>query len=135
VIFSTGKMTPQPALLRLTIKNLEYYAYHGVLPEERRLGGKYALDVELRYDAWQAATNDDVRSAVNYQDVVETVGRVFHAAPRNLIETLACQIAHALLGEFSALHEVTITLRKYAVPLGQAVEYVEVAYTALHSAQ
>ncbi len=121
----------QPVQLRLTIKNLEYYAYHGVLPEERKLGGKYALDVELCYDASEAAASDDVRHAVNYQSVVETVERVFHAAPRNLIETLAFQIAHGLLREFSALNEVAITLRKYAVPLGRAVEYVAVEYTAL----
>jgi dihydroneopterin aldolase len=43
---------------KLTIKNLEFYAFHGVKEEEKKLGGRYQLDLDLYYDASEAIASD-----------------------------------------------------------------------------
>jgi dihydroneopterin aldolase len=112
------------ALVRLCVHNVELYGYHGVLPQERVLGGKYALDVEVWYNAARAAQTDQVECAVNYSDVVETVVRAFET-PRHLLEALSEAIIHAVMERFPSVERVVLRIRKLSVPLGRPVAYVE----------
>jgi dihydroneopterin aldolase len=121
-------MTLSPA--RILIRNVELYAYHGAFAEERALGGKYALDIELSYDAAAAAASDALAHAVNYQAVVDCAVQVVMASQRNLLETIAHEVLHALMERFAAVQCATVRLRKFAVPLGRAVEYVELQVAA-----
>ena len=44
----------EASLTKLGIQNAQYYAYHGVKKEERKLGGKYEVDLDMWYDATNA---------------------------------------------------------------------------------
>ena len=43
-----------------------FYAYHGVYPEESRLGQRFTVDLELGLDLRPAAESDDLAKTVNY---------------------------------------------------------------------
>ncbi len=117
-------------LTKLSIVNAEYYAYHGVKPEERMLGGKYEIDVDLYYDATTAVVNDDVKDALNYEEVMFVVSEVINGEDNyNLVETICNDILANLMDTFSQLQVVTIRVRKLNVPIRRVIGYIEAEQT------
>lgn len=111
---------------RLTIKNAEFYAYHGVKSEEQTLGGKYQIDAELYYDAIAAVLSDNVNDAVNYEEAMYVIGEVINGDSTSLIETLAHDMLSMLLDKIPRLAKATIRIRKLNVPIRHVVDFIEV---------
>lgn len=114
---------------RLTMSNLEYYAYHGVLSEERRNGARYQVDCEVEYDATKAVVSDDLGDALNYEEILFRITEHMNGEACDLIETLCYDIATSILESFSQVNSVTVRVRKLHVPLQQILDYVEAEIT------
>lgn len=110
----------------LVIKGLVLYGYHGALEQEKILGGKYEIDLFFTYNAHIAASTDDLTKAVNYQNVVALIVRLWEQTSWNLLECMASGLLKAVTTEFPTLRHATIYIRKYSVPLGVPLDYVEV---------
>jgi dihydroneopterin aldolase len=95
---------------------MRFYGYHGVHPEERALGQRFVVDVEIETDLRAAGESDDLSRTINYSAVYQRVRAIVEGPPRQLIEAVAEEIAAALLAEFPA-QAVTVTVRKPEVPL------------------
>jgi len=116
--------------MKLTVKNAEFYGYHGVKNEERTLGGKYQIDLELYYNARSAVISDDVSDSVNYEEAMYAVDEIFNAEePYNLIETLCYDILTAIMERFPSVVKATVRVRKLHIPIGQVIGYVEAEQT------
>lgn len=113
----------------IIINSAEFYAYHGVKKEEKKLGGVYQIDLELTYDAKEAAIEDNVNLAINYEEAVFVVSEIVTGESFDLIETLAYEILNALFDKFEALDSATVRVRKMNVPMRRIVENVEVEQT------
>ncbi|HEU5394098.1 MAG TPA: dihydroneopterin aldolase [Candidatus Methylomirabilis sp.] len=100
---------------RVLIEGLTFFGYHGVRPEEQRLGQKFRVDVELTLDLTRAAASDRVADTVNYEEVCRVVLEVGKGRRCNLVESLADRIATALLKAFPA-QEVLVRVRKTSPP-------------------
>ncbi len=98
------------------LEGLQFYAYHGVNPEERALGQRFLVDVVLVADLGAAGRGDDLERTLNYSAVYKRVRAIIEGPPRRLIEAVAEEIAAALLAEFPA-EAVTVTVRKPEVAL------------------
>jgi len=112
----------------LTIKNLVFYGYHGVQDFEKELGGRFEVDIKIKYPFGRCSTEDTLHEAVDYQEVYEVVKEMVTARKYHLIETLANHIAEALVGQFD-VDEITVILRKRKVPIDAVLDYVEVEVT------
>ncbi len=114
----------------LRIHNAEFYAYHGAKDAERLLGGKFQVDAELCYDAEPAVRSDSLRSALNYEQVLECIHHVVYENSYHLLETLAHRLLVALFQQFPILRQARVRVRKLYVPLRYAVEYIEIEQSA-----
>lgn len=113
-------------LTRLSIVNAEYYAYHGVKPEEKTLGGKYEVDLDLYYDATTAVVKDDVKYSVNYEEALYCVSEVINGVESyNLVETLCSDILNMLMDRFDNLEMASVKIRKISAPMKRVVGYIE----------
>jgi len=112
----------------LTIKNLVFYGYHGVQDFEKELGGRFEVDVKIRYPFSRCASEDTLHKAVDYQLVYAVIKDMVTDRKYHLIETLAEHIANALVDQFD-IDEVSVTLRKTKVPIDAVLDYVEVEVT------
>lgn len=102
---------------RIVVKGMEFYGRHGVLAAERELGQRFRVDVEMRLDLQPAGVSDDLRLTVDYSLVYKLVEKVITGQPRQLLETLAEQIAGEILAGFP-VQEVGVTVHKPQAPLG-----------------
>lgn len=99
------------------LNGLKFYAYHGVLPQENKVGAEYTVDVRLSVDFSEAARTDNLKKTINYADVFELI-KIEMQIPSLLIEHLSYRIAQKLLQSFPSLREVKINLYKQNPPIG-----------------
>ena len=74
------------------LEGLEFYAYHGVFPEEAKLGQRFLVNVHLGVDLKAAGESDEVKDTVHYGEVYETIQAVVLEERFALIEALASRI-------------------------------------------
>ncbi|MGE3270886.1 MAG: deoxyuridine 5'-triphosphate nucleotidohydrolase [Chloroflexota bacterium] len=110
----------------IDLRGLTAYGYHGVLPEEQRLGQRFVVDVQLGLDLQAAGQRDDLLQTVNYAEVAEAVQSLVQGPPRQLIESLAESICAALLRRFPSVAQVRVRVGKPSAPIS-AVPSVQVA--------
>ena len=93
---------------KISIKNLEVYAYHGVYEEENHLGQKFVISVDMYLDTHPAAENDDLEKSVNYGEVCLRVKQLMEEKTFNLIETAAQRIASCILYSYKDVRKVCV---------------------------
>lgn len=114
---------------KITIKNLEVFAHHGVFPEENRLGQKFLISAVLYTDVRKAGMTDDLTQSVHYGIVSQQITEFLQKHTYRLIETAAEQLARELLLHTEHLQAVTIELKKPWAPVGLPLETVSVTIT------
>lgn len=111
---------------RVSIKNLKIFAYHGVLPEEKRSGQYFYLDIDLYGDYLMACLLDSLEEAVNYDDVCNCAYKAMTGQTYDLIERAAQVVCDSILREFEKVSEVEVTLKKPHAPVKCDIEYAAV---------
>ena len=106
---------------RIRLNDMIFYGYHGALPEERALGQRFHVDVELRTDLRPAGATDDLTLTVDYSQVYDFVRDVVTGPPAVLIEAVSERIAGGLLERFPSVQGVLVRIRKPEVPIRGAV--------------
>lgn len=101
---------------RIILKGMQFYGYHGVLPEEKELGQPFIVDLELCCDLREAGLSDDLSKTVDYSRVFTMVEGIVTREPFQLIESLAERIAAVILKEFPVAR-VLVRVRKPHAPL------------------
>jgi len=117
------------SLTKLTIANAQYYAYHGVKPEERSIGGKYEVDLDLFYDAKMAILKDSVEHALNYEEALFCISEIVGNESYMLVETAASEILNMLMEKFPQLQIATVRIRKLNVPMKRVVGHIQAKQT------
>lgn len=112
----------------IRINGLKLFAYHGVLPQENKVGAEYTIDLRLRTDFARAAENDELEGTVSYAEVYRSVKDEMQI-PSRLLEHVIYRIARRLFDDFSALTEVSICLYKQNPPMGADCSQVGVEAT------
>jgi dihydroneopterin aldolase len=127
-------MKRQSSLARISVANAEYFAFHGVREEERSLGGRYQVDVDVWFDPVKVSVSDDLSDTVNYEDLLFIVNEYMNGENCELIETLASDIASGILDRMEIVRQVTIRVRKLSVPIQQILDHVETEITLVREA-
>ena len=115
---------------RICLTGMEFYAYHGVMEEERRLGQRFVVDCVLSLDLSRAAASDDLAETVDYAAVYETIRRVAEGGPFLLIERLAGAINEEILSRFPKILSAETTVHKPDAPIPGVFRDVSVTVTA-----
>ncbi|WP_458415232.1 dihydroneopterin aldolase [Schinkia sp. CFF1] len=111
---------------KIYVTKMEFYGYHGVLPEENRLGQRFIVDLALELELKNAGQTDDLNETVNYADVYALTQEIVEGAPYKLIETVAEQLAQALLTSFPKVAFCTVKIIKPDPPIKGHYESVAV---------
>jgi dihydroneopterin aldolase len=105
----------------ISLVGITLYGYHGVRPEERTLGQRFIVDVDLDADLRAAASTDDLEATVNYSEVYALVAALVEGEPVNLLETLGERIAQAIFERFPVIDRARIRIAKPGVAIAGSV--------------
>src|SRR5450432_1505509 len=114
---------------RILMKNLVFFGHHGDIPAEREMGQRFMIDLALSLDIAEVTQTDALSSTADYVAVHELCRKIVEGDPVNLLETLAARLADEILVSAPRLTAVEIVVKKPAVPLRGAVDYVAVELT------
>ncbi|WP_203248992.1 dihydroneopterin aldolase [Sporosarcina beigongshangi] len=84
------------------LNEMEFYGYHGALPEENKLGQRFRVTVSIATDLSEAGKTDNLDKTVNYAEVYRVCQLIVEGEPMKLIETVAEKIATNVMEEFAA---------------------------------
>lgn len=102
---------------KILINNMEFYGYHGVLPEENRLGQRFRVTLTLELDLEKAGKTDNLNDTVSYADVYECCKEIVEGKPYQLLEAVAEKITAVVLKRFPLVQRITVQMIKPDPPI------------------
>ena len=106
---------------------MEFIGYHGVFEEEKKLGQKFYLSLELSTDLREA--NDDITKTTHYGEVAETVKKVFFQKKIWFNRNFSRGYSKRSVIIFSLIKEVKLEIKKPWAPVGLPLKDVAVEIT------
>ncbi|MCD8211064.1 MAG: dihydroneopterin aldolase [Prevotella sp.] len=100
----------------ISLENVHFYAFHGVLPQEKKVGGEFLVSLKAKCDIELGVPLDDITLSVDYQKILELISLEMKI-PGNLIENLAYRIGKRIFKEIPKVLELEITIEKLSPPV------------------
>lgn len=101
---------------KIVLPRMDFYGYHGVLKEEKRVGQPFIIGVEMYLDLLPAGVSDDLTKTVNYAEAYRKIKGIVEEKNFDLIEALAHDIAITLLACYE-INKVKVVVDKPMAPL------------------
>jgi 7,8-dihydroneopterin aldolase/epimerase/oxygenase len=109
--------------VRIELRGIELFGFHGVGDEERATGQRFVYDIEL--EVGERGADDRIESAVDYRAVAavvqEVAGRQF-----SLLEALATAIVDELVERFEPIWARVRVRKPEVAPAGVELEFAAV---------
>lgn len=118
---------------RIRVARIGVFAYHGLHPEEGRLGQRFYISLDCGLDLTGAGREDDFRQTIDYGVLTERTQEVAVGGQFRTIEGLAHAIAIACLEAFERLEQITVTVEKPSAPVAAVLDGVSVEVTRQRS--
>ena len=109
----------------IKIEEMEFYSFHGHFREERIVGNKFLVDLEIETDMTIPAESDNLKDAVNYQRAYEII-KLQMEKKSYLLENIAGRILNALYAELKGIKKVTVKVSKLNPPMGGKIKSVSI---------
>lgn len=109
----------------IRIEQMEFYSFHGCFAEERIVGNRFIVDVEMETDMTKACETDRIDDALNYQTAYDLI-REEMKTNSYLLEHIAKRILDALFNNFPQLQRASVKVSKMNPPMGGKIRSVSV---------
>ena len=110
----------------IIIRDMEFFGYHGVLEEEKGLGQKFLISVNIMLDASKAIKEDKCEYTVDYGMVCKRISEIVSKERYDLIEALAGRIAEVIILEFAPVKNVIVEVKKPWAPVKVSLDTASV---------
>ncbi len=115
---------------RIELRGLTVRGRHGVFDHERAAGQDFVVDITVWIDLAGAAASDDLSDTYDYGALAQRAAGIVAGPPRNLIETVAGEIAEDVMND-ERVHAVEVAVHKPQAPISQ--NFADVAVVARRS--
>ena len=101
--------------VKITLETMKFYAYHGVMEQERIIGGDYLVDVFYVLDT-ESIDTDDISDTVSYAGIFDCVKKEMEI-PSKLIENVAGRILKIIQLHYPQILSTTVKVTKLHPPI------------------
>ncbi|MEV3903010.1 dihydroneopterin aldolase [Mycobacterium sp. NPDC050551] len=101
---------------RIELRGLTIRGHHGVYDHERQDGQDFVVDITVWIDLAAAAASDDLADTLDYGGLAQRAADIVAGPPRNLIETVAAEIADDAMAD-ERIHAVEVVVHKPSAPI------------------
>ncbi len=115
----------------VALKEVKFFAFHGLYPEEQLTGNHFLVDVEVKFFPDATADTENIAHTVNYEVINELVRQEMEQTQK-LLETVVKNIMDALLKLYPFLVSADIGIKKLNPPMKGIVghSFVQLSYIA-----
>ena len=101
----------------IVLREVRFHAFHGVMPQERKVGADFTVSLRVGVDLSRAIESDDVEDTLNYATLYEVVKQEM-AISSQLLEHVAGRIGKAVFNHFPQVESVDVVITKLNPPMG-----------------
>lgn len=98
------------------LENIVIYAYHGVNPQETKVGNSFRIDLRVNVDISRSMETDRVDDTVSYADLYQSIVKEMNT-PSKLLEHVAGRIVKRLFDEYPSIASIDLKLAKQNPPI------------------
>ena len=101
----------------IVLREVRFHAFHGVMPQERKVGAEFAVSLRVGVDLSRAVESDNVEDTLNYATLYEVVKKEM-IIPSRLLEHVAGRIGKAVFSHFPQVESADVVITKQNPPMG-----------------
>jgi len=101
--------------MRISLNKLLFVGYHGLYPEEKKLGNNYSVEIDIDFNPKQAII-DQLDQTIDYV-LVYAIVKKWMEIPTPLLETLVGKIADDILSSQPLANTVFVKITKLHLPI------------------
>jgi dihydroneopterin aldolase len=101
--------------MRISLNKLLFVGYHGLYPEEKKLGNNYSVEIDIDFTPKQGVI-DQLDQTIDYVHVYAIVKK-WMEIPTPLLETLVGKIADDILSSQALANKVFVKITKLHLPI------------------
>lgn len=102
---------------KIRLEEMEFFAYHGFYDEERKIGNKYSVTLQVETDFHQAAEEDRLSGTINYVELYAIVKKTMEE-PSRLLEHIGQTIIDRIREKYGDDVRTEVSVSKHNPPLG-----------------
>lgn len=108
-------------IITISLCDLRFYAFHGVMEQEATVGNEFQVDVELTISSSElemmvSTGEEDLAKTISYADVFDVI-KTEMTIKSQLLETVAIRIANNLQSSFPRILSGKVIIKKLAPPI------------------
>lgn len=112
--------------MRIHLNEMVFYGYHGVHPEERKLGQRFVVDFTYESAAEHDSKIKHLIDTIDYTKVYEIIRHTLEKREFHLLEVCANTILDCIFAEFDRIIFANVRIKKPSVPINGTLGSVEV---------
>lgn len=113
-------------MLSIHLKQVRFFAYHGIFEEEKKLGNEYEVDILIRCASSNAIIHH-LHETIDYTLVYQMLKERMQQ-PTPLLETIATEFANLVINRFALAESISFQIHKMYPPIVGFVGQVGVVF-------
>jgi len=102
-------------MITVRLHDLHFYAFHGILEEEKKIGNDYVVNVSLEFhENEEVITHID--DTINYESIYQMI-RKRMSIPTPLLETIVMETGNKIHAEYPDLKSIFVSIKKVHPPI------------------
>ena len=101
----------------ITLRNIRFHAFHGVMPQENKVGADFLVNLRVGSPLENAMQSDEIGNTLNYAELYALV-KAEMAVSSKLLEHVAGRIVSAIEKRFPQVVSIDLELTKQNPPMG-----------------
>jgi len=112
--------------MRIHLHEMVFYGYHGVHPEERKLGQRFIVNFSYETEQENDREIKHLEDTVDYTKVYSIIKHTLEEREFYLLEVCANTILDSILESFQSIIYANVKIKKPSVPINGSLGSVEV---------
>ena len=104
-----------PAEMTIELKDIHFFAYHGLYAEEQKTGNEFKVTLSVVYTP-SSNVITSLHSIVNYSHLYRLL-KTEMQKPRGLLETFVMELAEVIYSSFPFIKKVEVSITKLQPPI------------------
>ena len=103
-------------MINISLHGAEFFAYHGLYPEEQKIGCHFLVNVDVSFTPSGDLIDDDLKNTVDYEAIYTIVCEEMKHS-RKLIETVAQSIINRIKRQYLFAETIRVSVKKLNPPI------------------